>query len=99
VHRNNAGIVHGADFLDTEEADFDRVLRANLKGTFLVGQAGSETDGGAGQGREAARRHHQYEFNQRGGGYTESGTLLRVQGRSRPTHQGHGAVACLTESA
>ena len=36
---NNAGIVHSADFLDIEEADFDRVLRANLKGAFLVGQA------------------------------------------------------------
>jgi glucose 1-dehydrogenase len=36
---NNAGIVHGADFLDIEEADFDRVLRVNLKGVFLVGQA------------------------------------------------------------
>ena len=36
---NNAGIVHGAEFLDLEEADFDRVLRTNLKGAFLVGQA------------------------------------------------------------
>jgi glucose 1-dehydrogenase len=36
---NNAGIIHGADFLDLEEADFDRVLRVNLKGAFLVGQA------------------------------------------------------------
>jgi glucose 1-dehydrogenase len=36
---NNAGIVHGADFLDIAEADFDRVLRINLKGAFLVGQA------------------------------------------------------------
>lgn len=36
---NNAGIVHGADFLDLEEADFDRVLKVNLKGTFLCGQA------------------------------------------------------------
>src|SRR5688500_4282360 len=36
---NNAGIVHGADFLDICEADFDRVIRVNLKGTFLVGQA------------------------------------------------------------
>lgn len=36
---NNAGIVHGADFLEIEEADFDRVLCVNLKGTFLVGQA------------------------------------------------------------
>lgn len=36
---NNAGIVHTADFLDISEADFDRVLRVNLKGAFLVGQA------------------------------------------------------------
>ncbi len=36
---NNAGIVHGADFLDLKEEDFDRVLRVNLKGSFLVGQA------------------------------------------------------------
>jgi NAD(P)-dependent dehydrogenase (short-subunit alcohol dehydrogenase family) len=36
---NNAGIVHTADFLDIAEADFDRVLRVNLKGAFLVGQA------------------------------------------------------------
>jgi glucose 1-dehydrogenase len=36
---NNAGIIHTADFLDITEADFDRVLRVNLKGAFLVGQA------------------------------------------------------------
>jgi NAD(P)-dependent dehydrogenase (short-subunit alcohol dehydrogenase family) len=36
---NNAGIVHAADFLDLAEADFDRVLRVNLKGAFLTGQA------------------------------------------------------------
>ena len=36
---NNAGIIHTADFLDIAEADFDRVLKVNLKGAFLVGQA------------------------------------------------------------
>jgi NAD(P)-dependent dehydrogenase (short-subunit alcohol dehydrogenase family) len=36
---NNAGIIHAADFLELTEADFDRVLRVNLKGAFLVGQA------------------------------------------------------------
>jgi glucose 1-dehydrogenase len=36
---NNAGIVHAADFLDVAEADFDRVIRVNLKGMFLMGQA------------------------------------------------------------
>lgn len=35
----NAGIVHGSDFLDLTEEDFDRVLRVNLKGVFLCGQA------------------------------------------------------------
>jgi glucose 1-dehydrogenase len=35
----NAGIVHAAEFLDLEEADFDRVLAVNLKGVFLLGQA------------------------------------------------------------
>jgi glucose 1-dehydrogenase len=35
---NNAGIIHGADFLELKESDFDRVLRVNLKGAFLVGQ-------------------------------------------------------------
>ncbi|MCV0429934.1 MAG: 3-oxoacyl-ACP reductase FabG [Roseibium sp.] len=36
---NNAGIVAGADFLDVEEEDFDRVLSVNLKGAFLCSQA------------------------------------------------------------
>lgn len=37
----NAGIVHAAEFLDLDEADFDRVLAVNLKGVFLAGQAGA----------------------------------------------------------
>jgi NAD(P)-dependent dehydrogenase (short-subunit alcohol dehydrogenase family) len=32
-------MVHVSDFLDLTEADFDRVLRVNLKGVFLTGQA------------------------------------------------------------
>jgi NAD(P)-dependent dehydrogenase (short-subunit alcohol dehydrogenase family) len=36
---NNAGIFKAADFLDITEADFDAVLRINLKGAFLMGQA------------------------------------------------------------
>jgi len=36
---NNAGIFKAADFLEVSEADFDAVLRINLKGSFLVGQA------------------------------------------------------------
>jgi NAD(P)-dependent dehydrogenase (short-subunit alcohol dehydrogenase family) len=36
---NNAGIFKAAEFLDVTEDDFDAVLRVNLKGSFLVGQA------------------------------------------------------------
>ena len=36
---NNAGIVKSGDFLELSEADFDAVLRVNLKGAFLMGQA------------------------------------------------------------
>ena len=36
---NNAAILAAVDFLDLTEADFDRVIRVNLKGAFLCGQA------------------------------------------------------------
>merc|ERR1719387_1596764 len=36
---SNAGILRVADFLDLTEEDFDAVLRVNLKGVFLTGQA------------------------------------------------------------
>ena len=36
---NNAGIFKASPFLDITEADFDAVLRVNLKGSFLVAQA------------------------------------------------------------
>jgi NAD(P)-dependent dehydrogenase (short-subunit alcohol dehydrogenase family) len=36
---NNAGILRTADVLDVTEADFDAVLRVNLKGAFLVARA------------------------------------------------------------
>lgn len=36
---SNAGITHGAEFLDVTEEDFDRVIRTNMKSVFLCGQA------------------------------------------------------------
>ena len=36
---SNAAILHPADILELEEEDFDRVVRVNLKGFFLTGQA------------------------------------------------------------
>ena len=47
---NNAGIFKAADFLDITEADFDAVLRVNLKGAFLVGQAVARVMAAAGGG-------------------------------------------------
>lgn len=47
---NNAGIFKAADFLDVTEADFDAVLRVNLKGAFLMGQAVAREMARAGRG-------------------------------------------------
>ncbi|MCY4405672.1 MAG: 3-oxoacyl-ACP reductase FabG [Rhodospirillaceae bacterium] len=47
---NNAGIFTIADFLDVTEEDFDRVLRVNLRGYFLVGQAAAREMADAGSG-------------------------------------------------
>jgi NAD(P)-dependent dehydrogenase (short-subunit alcohol dehydrogenase family) len=47
---NNAGIFRAADFLDVTEEDFDAVLRINLKGAFLVGQAVARSMAAAGKG-------------------------------------------------
>jgi NAD(P)-dependent dehydrogenase (short-subunit alcohol dehydrogenase family) len=47
---NNAGIIRTADFLEISEADFDAVLRVNLKGAFLVGQAAARAMVAGGRG-------------------------------------------------
>ena len=48
---NNAAILRGGDVLELSEEDFDAVLRVNLKGAFLVGQAAAremvKTGGGS----------------------------------------------------
>jgi len=47
---NNAGMFKAADFLEVTEADFDAVLRVNLKGAFLMGQAAAREMAKAGRG-------------------------------------------------
>jgi NAD(P)-dependent dehydrogenase (short-subunit alcohol dehydrogenase family) len=47
---NNAGIFKAAPFLEVSEADFDAVLRVNLKGAFLMGQACARAMAAAGRG-------------------------------------------------
>lgn len=39
IHVNNAGISVNASFVETEPADWERVLNVNLTGAFLCGQA------------------------------------------------------------
>ncbi len=46
---NNAGIFRAADFLEVTEEDFDAVLRVNLKGAFLMGQAVARVMAAAGR--------------------------------------------------
>ncbi len=51
---NNAGVNSSCDFLDISEADFDRVVDINLKGSFLMLQAcAREMVRQAGAGRQA----------------------------------------------
>ena len=47
---NNAGILRAADFLDMSEADFDAVMRVNIKGAFLMGQAAARVMAERGRG-------------------------------------------------
>ncbi|MEO5607186.1 MAG: SDR family oxidoreductase [Polaromonas sp.] len=62
---NNAGIFKAADFLDISEADFDAVLRVNLKGAFLVGQA-------------VARAMSQAEARPDTGGLASRGSIINM---------------------
>ena len=90
---NNAAILVKADFLDLDPADFDRVLRVNLKGAFLCGQAVArhmvervKAGGDAGSDRQPL-------FGQRGLRHPRPGALFGVEGRPEPAHPGDGAVA------
>ena len=47
---NNAGIFKASDFLEITEADWDAMLRVNLKGSFLMGQAAAREMAKAGGG-------------------------------------------------
>jgi len=46
----NAGIVAVAEFLEMSEEDFDKVIRVNLKGAFLLGQAAAQRMAAQGDG-------------------------------------------------
>jgi glucose 1-dehydrogenase len=46
---SNAGVPHGAPFLELDEATWERVLAVNLKGVFLCGQAAARAMVAAGR--------------------------------------------------
>ena len=90
---NDAAILVKADFLDLDPADFDRVLRVNLKGAFLCGQAVARHMVERVKAGGDAGRDHQPHLGQRGLRHPRPGALFGVEGRAEPAHQGDGAVA------
>ena len=88
---NNAGIVAGADFLDVTEEDFDRVLRVNLKGAFLCGQAVARhmverVEAGGKPGAIVNMSSVNAVF-----GLPNQVPYTRLEGRHQPVDQGDGA--------
>jgi glucose 1-dehydrogenase len=81
---SNAGVIHLGDFLELDEADFDRVIRVNLKGSFLVGQAAARRM--VAQGKR--RRDRQHVLDHRRPRHREFRSLRREQGRRRPIDAG-----------
>ena len=78
---NNAGIFKAADFLEIQRGDdFDEVLRVNLKGSFLMGQAVARVMADQRDGR-----HRQHEFGQRRARHSQHCQLQREQGRHQPS--------------
>ena len=63
----NAGIVHAAEFLDLAEEDFDRVIRVNLKGVFLTGQAAALQMATQGDGGSIPHRKYRQQIRRQSG--------------------------------
>lgn len=80
---SNAGINRPRDFLDLDEADFDAVLRTNLKSVFLVGQAAARRMAAAGGGGAIV--------NMSSGNAAMSGPTLAAYAASK------GGIASLTK--
>ena len=74
---NNAGIAHKDAFLEMDVAEWDRILRVNLRGMFLVAQAVARRMVARGHRRD--REHGVHERARRGGGLR---ALQRVQRRA-----------------
>ena len=81
---NNAGVQTWKALLDLEEAEWDRVIDTNLKGTFLCTQRAAR------QMKERRRKHHQHRLRLQQGRVSASGRLYGEQGRHRDVHKSRG---------
>ena len=79
---NNAGIFRAADFLDVSEEDFDAVLRVNLKGAFLMGQAVARVMA------QASKGHKPVDHASHGEGITNHAS----NGESITNHASNGVI-------
>ena len=61
---NNAAVNLSGDFLEMSEADYDKVLDINLKGSFLMLQACAQGNGETGGRRKTTGRYHQHVVGQ-----------------------------------
>ena len=91
---NDAAVLKAAEFLELDEADFDRVLRVNLKGAFLCSQIVARhmvdrVKAGAKAGAIVNLSSINAVF-----AIAEPGSLFGLQGRHQPTDKGDGAGAC-----
>ena len=78
---NNAAINISGDFLEISEADYDKVLDINLKGSFLMLQACARE-----MVKQGCRLYHQHVFSQRHPRHSKHRKLLRGKGRRLATH-------------
>ena len=82
---NNAGIIRRASVVELSETDWDRVMAVNVKAIFLMCRLVIPIMASAGGGSIINTR---FRLGSRGRG--QSGSVLRFQGGSRFTDQGHG---------
>ena len=90
---NNAAISISGDFLEMSEADYDKVLDINLKGSFLMLQACAREMVKQVAGGKTGGFNHQHVFGQRHARHSENRKLLRRQGRRLTAHPGDLNIA------
>ena len=85
---NNAGIAHKDAFLEMDVAEWDRILRVNMRGMFLVAQAVAR------RMVDTRQRHHrEHGVHERARRRGALRALQRVERRRAPAHPNDGRGA------